>query len=639
VFLKREGNSYFITKCQMMRVWRDDLRGYLYGGSGPNKKPLWDGNNAQYRTVWIKPSSDGNFVESLRFNEQTDFQEGRLVITGDMQGKKKEFVFLLPTDDAEKISMPGTMLERFHDDDQLTQWQQNAFPKNKPTNNYRERDGMIGRNPTAQGDPIFFLRENGEVIFFGRAQMFRLPYKNRPLDLVPKEWRMPESIDYAEALFGFVRSKKELEDMESRGLLVPEQGKKGRAYASRVFVTNAVLDNASNGLWLLDAPIVPKILGSPKPTSFQHYLTQQKPDIKKELDHYDSPPPHETTIRGHKLYWNQGNKTADALKAKHPEDDPTADLNTQTHFERDKNGEWVVKKNSKQYTQFKPVKAGVTFSFRIHFENLSDRELGALCWTLHPLGDATKEYCHSLGMGKSLGMGAVKLKAVLHLTNRETRYGSLFHGNDWQKGEDGMKDLSDRTTLEQLTQDFETHILGELKPDKPCAHLSGVKRIGMLLKMLEFHANGWGETVPTDTLRIGDFKQRKVLPDPRTYFSELENLAEPTINEIQSAAILARENQKPAQENRSSQTGSANAAIASQVDSIRRAINSLKGAGQVSLIEGIVGRIIALSDLQARVECAQELQKWLKANKLWNKEPHKSREWHQRIQELYQQNV
>jgi hypothetical protein len=161
----------------------------------------------------------------------------------------------------------------------------------------------------------------------------------------------------------------------------------------------------------------------------------------------------------------------------------------------------------------------------------------------------------------------------------------------------------------------------------------------MLLKMLEFHANGWGETVPTDTLGMGDFKQRKVLPDPRTYFSELENLAEPTINEIQSAAILARENQKPAQGNRSSQTGSANAAIASQVDSIRRAINSLKGAGQVSLIEGIVGRIIALSDLQARVECAQELQKWLKANKLWNKEPHKSREWHQRIQELYQQNV
>lgn len=157
--------------------------------------------------------------------------------------------------------------------------------------------------------------------------------------------------------------------------------------------------------------------------------------------------------------------------------------------------------------------------------------------------------------------------------------------------------------------------------------------------MLEFQADGWGETVPTDTLGIGDFRQRKVLPDPRSYFSELENLAEPTINAIQNAAMTTRVSQQITPGNQSPGSGSANAALASQVDSIRRAIKSLKGAGQVSLIEGIVGRIMALSDLQARVECAQELQKWLKVNKLWNKEPHKSREWHQRIQELYQPNV
>ncbi|HKQ08175.1 MAG TPA: TIGR03986 family CRISPR-associated RAMP protein [Blastocatellia bacterium] len=638
-FLKKEGNSYFIRKCQLARVRRGELKGDLYEGKGPNQRPLWNGNNAQYRTVWIKLSSNGIFVENLQFSKQANLQEGRLVITGNMQGKEKEFIFLLPTDDAEQISVPETMIERFHDDDQLTQWQQNAFPKNKPTNNYRDRDGMMGKNPAGQGDPVFFLRERGELAFFGRAQMFRLPYKNCPLDLVPKKFRMPEQIDYAEALFGFVRSHKELNDMKSRDLSVPEQGKKGRAYAGRVFVTDAMLVNALNGLWLWDTPIIPKILSSPKPTSFQHYLTQQRPDIKKELDHYDSPPPHNTVIRGNKLYWHQGYKTADDIKANHPDDDPTADPNTKNHFERDENGNWVVKKNSKQHTKFKPVKAGVSFSFRIHFENLSDRELGALCWTLHPLGDATKEYCHSLGMGKSLGMGAIKLKATLHLTNRETRYSSLFQGNDWQEGEDSLKDLSIRTTLEQLTQEFETHLLGELKPDKPCAHLSGLKRIGMLLKMLEFHADGWGETVATDTLGIGDFRQRKVLPDPRIYFSELENLAEPTINEMQNAAIPAREYQQTAQGNRSPQTGSVNAAIASQVDSIRRAIKSLKGAGQVSLIEGIVGRIIALSDLQAQIDCARELQKWLKLNKLWNKEPHKSKEWHQRIQELYQQIV
>jgi hypothetical protein len=129
----------------------------------------------------------------------------------------------------------------------------------------------------------------------------------------------------------------------------------------------------------------------------------------------------------------------------------------------------------------------VQFKFRVYFENLSNRELGALCWVLHPLGDSSKDYCHSLGMAKPLGMGVVKLDATLYLTARATRYGSLFDGDNWQTGVSVTgKQLSDRNTLEELTREFEEHILSMLHPGRPCTHLSGLKRIGMLLKLLEW---------------------------------------------------------------------------------------------------------------------------------------------------------
>lgn len=58
-------------------------------------------------------------------------------------------------------------------------------------------------------------------------------------------------------------------------------------------MTNAELNPGQSDIWLpadeQDGTLVPRILASPKPTSFQHYLTQHAPDNKTELDHYDSP--------------------------------------------------------------------------------------------------------------------------------------------------------------------------------------------------------------------------------------------------------------------------------------------------------------------------------------------------------------
>ena len=567
----RSDGSYEIEECIVARIETDDLlaafcladRRELYELGGrpltahddrnPNQTPKWA---YQHRDIWVDvDASEGDYFFPkqfrtdrqgkkrlrhpdlyLRFRRATNpsfvkgKKKGKIVLTGHMNDKHLAFVFLennSPAPNVVKIpnerdepDINRRLVDLFHGDDQITRWQASAFPHGQPGGAQRNRNGYL-----RDGKPVFFLMENNELVFFGRAQMFRLPYRQRPVDLIPKELRRPEDIDYADALFGFVRSREDLGDMKKRNVTIPQQGEKGRAYASRVFVTDAHLtqDQDRNDLWLSPTAITPRILATPKPTSFQHYLTQQNPNSRNDLNHYDSS---STVLRGHKRYWHQGDRKVCDIK---------------------ETGE--VGDNSTQHTQFKPVKTGVKFSFRVYFENLSERELGAICWVLHPLGDPEKTYCHSLGMGKPLGMGAVKLDATLHLIDCPSRYGALFNGDncdDWQTGTAEGQQLSDRATLKSLTQAFERHILNELQPSPTCNHLSDLKRIGMLLKMMEcpgFPPDPAGNRYLAGNHRpntrymsihpTNEYRDRPVLPDPSA-FGNLTGKQVPTVTDVQA---------------------------------------------------------------------------------------------------------
>lgn len=385
------------------------------------------------------------------------------------------------------------------------------FQKEKP---FDEKMGCLVENR-----PIFYVERDNEVFFFGHCPNFRVPAfdenekrANSPLDFVPKELRNSDDIDYAEAIFGFVRENNNF-------------GDKKQAYASRVFVTDAVLEEGQNDIWLSEHPIVPKILASPKPTTFPHYLVQ--PNCEKILlKHYGNK--NETVIRGFKRYWLQGERNVNHII----ENDPQWLENGQ------------VKKDSKQHTQIRPIKPSVRFRFRVYFENLSDRELGAICWILNPLGDPKKEYCHQLGMGKPLGMGAVKLEATLYTIDRKKRYSALFNENEWETGISAqVQKLSDRQTLEKLTSEFEKHILSQLSLDQKCKHLSELKRIAMLLKMMEWpgfppvsneelylkeykRPNTRYMRIRDKNNRIDEYKDRRVLPDPSA-FGKLTGNEEP----------------------------------------------------------------------------------------------------------------
>ncbi len=277
--------------------------------------------------------------------------------------------------------------------------------------------------------------------------------------------------------------------------------------------------------------IVPQILASPKPTTFQHYLVQTS-SAKANLNHYASQPNKATVIRGHKLYWHKGN--------------------VKEHIKTEDTKAEIEEKQS-QYTEIKPIKAGVSFEFTIHFENLSDVELGALLWVLTLSGEDTEKlellnlngnqkYCLSLGMGKPLGMGALAIeKYQLYLNERslnqpQQRYTQLFDDDNWLTG-DRPATLAQHA---KCIQNFENYVTQHIsKADRPKNHfdegstqrlmLKDVPRIKMLLLMLN-----WDAFPPVAKTRYMEI-ERDVNKD---YIGENLEAKDETVNEYQNRPVL-----------------------------------------------------------------------------------------------------
>lgn len=540
-FLRKRGNSYIIEECGYGRI-NFDLENpknsviknighhKLYEGDRQGKTPKWQ---YQHQTIYVeidKFEKDNFFPKQLKIDKQTgqpkinhrtgkpelrhsdmylrfrevhfasfteapNLKKAKLVISGDMQFKHLEFVFLEDKILNEYSVSKENIIERFQDDYQVTKWQADAFPKDKPCPNSREQNGYL-----RDGEPVFFLlNDDGNTIrFLGRAQMFRLPYESSPLDFVPPQLRDASSTDIAEAIFGYVNGKEPRE----------------KTCASRVFITDGILkkeyqDKVKSSLNKEPQQI---LLSSPKPTTFQHYLVQPKETQAKQhnLKHYASKPPTkneagenvvgETIIRGHKLYWHKPSKIE------------------------------VLENADTQTSLIKPIDSNIEFTFNIYFENLSDVELGSLLWVIDKAEQP--EYCLSLGMGKPLGMGAVKIESQLYLSDRTSRYSKLFDSNKWA--------IEEKTAISQDYTDFvkafEEYILDNISiEDYPqgkdrgeILSISHLPRIEMLLAMLTWNKplnidretrymeikRDIGNPAKPQDSTVNEYKERPVLPTP-----------------------------------------------------------------------------------------------------------------------------
>lgn len=363
---------------------------------------------------------------------------------------------------------------------------------------FSEQMGML-----KDGRPVFFCEPvRGEAIhFFGHSPNFRVPYWRRdvkhaatPIDLIPLEIRrgqddtnQPPVTDIAEALFGHV-SRNTSDDSR-------------KPIAGRVFFSDAVLQSEQENV-LYNEPLTPQILATPKPTTFQHYLVQTQPEriqtgtvvrgnpiYQLPLAHYQSNVPDETVARGHKLYWHKGGQPDIKL--------PSYQLET----------------NESQKTRIRPVKPGTIFTFTIHFENLSDRELGSLLWVLQLAAD--DRYRLSLGMGKPLGMGAVKIESKVVLSNREERYTTLFSEDGWAMNERGITSEEKVEFVSAFTQ----YVLRESgEAEYGISQLSDTLRMQCLLALLAWSGLPEEQTsymqIEIGPGRINQYKERRVLPSP-----------------------------------------------------------------------------------------------------------------------------
>lgn len=310
--LKKEGFNYFIIPSKSFRQIPK-----------PEARKLIEAQGKKY--------------ENFKFYE---VKEGYIVVSGDMQNKKKDWLIGLVDTNVQPIQI-----------------------QDEDIKNYKKDINRSSKVPdllklASEGVPCFYSiyedKQGNKRIAFGHTAMFRLPYQKTIGDHVPPYLKDEQVIDLGIAIFG---------DM--------------KRFSSRVFFEDALLDveaNEANNVLMETAS--PKILSGPKPTCFQHYIEQRPDNLEyhpKNLAHYNSDNP----IRGYKLYW-------------HREPKDWIETNREN-----------IEKHKTQYTKITPVKEGTVFRGRIRFENLSRVELGALLFVLDlPEGLAHKlGMAKPLGLG------------------------------------------------------------------------------------------------------------------------------------------------------------------------------------------------------------------------------------------------
>ena len=286
------------------------------------------------------------------------------------------------------------------------QWLTSLLPYHlKGTNRNDEHEKFGNKLRIKHGDLVYFrpTMQNGEPVvaevafssiwrgrvededghkasvhdFFAEIDKELLPFNSGRTKISP-----------AELLFGFVENRDEEEQKKHKD-------KAGLAFAGRVQVSFGQV--ASNGSYY-DNPVTLKILASPKlpcPSMyFKNNRYTQAPYIKKaDLN------PKQHKPQGRKMYIHhryESHRGTPPWETSYPHE------------------------HANQKTEITPVKEGTQFFFHLDFNNLSEWELGLLCYALRP----TADFRHKLGMGKSIGLGTVSIDPIgLFLIDREKRYG------------------------------------------------------------------------------------------------------------------------------------------------------------------------------------------------------------------------
>ena len=325
--------------------------------------------------------------------------------TGAMRSKKSYMRITKPCTFGKRIPIPQSCIESYADD------------KNRGTLDLLDK--KIGKSDDAAKSytrcedikfvvPCFFTEKDGLVEHFGHGRFYRIAYDLKISDHLPNSLeRHNNGVDLCDSVFGY-----------------------GDNWAGRVSFSDAHVQ----GTLKMCPSDYPHPLMGPNPTSFQLYL-EQNVDDHNTYNHWG----HEhASLRGYKMYWHQ----------------PLAKAKDWTRT--------AEEKEIKGTRKIRPVDRGVTFTSRIHFERLSDVELGALLMALNldKYSGGQRRTYYKLGMGKSIGFGSVKLDTEVTIFDNNSRYAVLFEHDAWNTGKS-------TTDSEECVKAFTTYRDDVLGADKP----------------------------------------------------------------------------------------------------------------------------------------------------------------------------
>lgn len=537
--LAKESNGYVIYPSKFIngtQVYRIDFQNI------PNE--IKDKDHYVFKEVYFMPEKVSEHTHYRKNKEQKKIpyklkyaklksislqpnkehpNKGYIIFSG-LFGKKKHMQWVINEEDTNKAIK---ILE-------------NVIKEYKADVNRDEKFDLLKIADSGKIVPCFYITDNkNNILAFGHTGFFRLPYALVIGDHVPENLKSDDMTDFAEAIFG-----------------------KESKWASRVFFEDAVLDEGQSDIFIEETFL--KILASPKPTAFQHYLEQPEEENteSKDLKHWDD----EALIRGYKLYWHRNtpddgskyswkaskieinyNDYIQFLEKVYISHDKSAILNSKniendnkkivvnclyeklSTDEKEELKKYLLWEDRKaQYTVIKPIKGKVKFKSCIRFENLTKEELGALLFVL----DLPKDHNYKIGMGKPLGLGSIEIKPTLSLIDREERYTSLFNGDTWNLG---IKS----TEINDFKEAFETYILRNISNNDKSNAISlwDTPRLKQLKTMFNWNnttINSWlektrymmiecphndpdYECLCSDSKKntCNEYKDRPVLPKPK----------------------------------------------------------------------------------------------------------------------------
>lgn len=366
--------------------------------------------------------------------------------------EKKNIRYLYSPDWEKAMPVPDRIIQEYRDDTRrrgVNLLEDKGSSKQQVPLRGRAARDFADRNDIDFIVPCFYTNnEDGEITSFGHGRSYRIPYQKSVGDRLPAVLQKnPDIVDFADAVFG----RKE-------------------DWAGRVSFEDAHLTSPAK---LGSKDWVKPLLGA-NPTSYQLYLTQNDwPPA-----HWDSDAPIE--LRGYKMYWHKklGNNGWQA------------------------EGQEASPKITKQ---IEPLLEGNKFSSAIHFRNLTAVELGALLKVFR-LRESNEAIVYKLGMGKSLGMGSVRIKMELYLDSE--RYGALFDNGKWQKS---SKSANVRDFIEAFDSYVKEHI-GSAEE----SYQASLKNLRIMLDWNNTGRPGWADedsnVIDVRDFKNDQFKKKKILP-------------------------------------------------------------------------------------------------------------------------------